>query len=83
MLAFWGVFIAHDMTLSREIEVDCVAEANNGNICHNIPIPRNDKQLRGKGGPMPFLRTEFCQAEKIRQQINAQTSFLDGSQIYG
>ena len=73
----WGQFVDHDMSLTR---VANPAER------FDIPVPTGDPQFdpRGLGGrSMPFQRSSFGTVNGIRQQINANSAFIDGSVVYG
>ncbi|XP_048829891.1 thyroid peroxidase isoform X2 [Brienomyrus brachyistius] len=72
---------------------DCLETCENINPCFPIKIPRNDK-LSGKRSCLPFFRSspacpsphtdgEDPPARPQRQQMNAITSFLDASTVYG
>ena len=73
----WGQFVDHDMSLTR---VANPAER------FDIPVPKGDPQFdpRGLGDKaMPFQRSSFGIVNLIRQQINANSAFIDGSVVYG
>jgi hypothetical protein len=68
----WGQFIDHDMDLTLD----------------NSGQPLNIDPSGQAGDPMtlgePFTRSQFViDANGVRQQINAVTSYLDLSQVYG
>jgi hypothetical protein len=71
----WGQFIDHDMDLTP-----------GGGASFPIQAPAGDPI--GGAGPLPFTRSQFDPStgtgtSNPRQQINADTSFLDLSQVYG
>ncbi len=73
----WGQFIDHDISLIRV--ADPAQE-------FNIPVPKGDPQFdpRSTGTKiLPFQRSSSTLVDGVRQQINANSSFLDGSTIYG
>ena len=73
----WGQFIDHDMSLTR---VANPAER------FDIPVPQGDPQFDPKGAGnkiLPFQRSAFLVVNGIREQVNVNTAFLDGSQVYG
>lgn len=73
----WGQFVDHDTSLTR---VANPAEP------FNIPVPQGDPVFdpKGKGNvTLPFQRSASTIVDGVRQQINANTSFLDGSVVYG
>jgi hypothetical protein len=68
----WGQFIDHDMDLTP-----------GGGASFPIPVPPGDPI---GPNPLPFTRSQFDPNTGIttpRQQINAITSYLDLSQVYG
>jgi hypothetical protein len=72
----WGQFIDHDMDLTP---------ANSG---ESLPIQVPAGDPIGGAGPLAFTRSSFdpntgTSTANPRQQINADTSFLDLSQVYG
>ena len=73
----WGQFVDHDVSLNR---VSNPAEE------FDIPVPKGDPQFdrRGTGTKvLPFQRSAFLIVNGVRQQVNVNTGFLDGSQVYG
>lgn len=77
----WGQFIDHDISLSLD----------NNEEPFPIPVPRGDPVFdpRGTGQTSIHLdRSAFDPAtgtdrQNPRQQVNALTAFIDGSQVYG
>jgi hypothetical protein len=71
----WGQFIDHDMDLTPD-----------GGASFPIDVPPGDPI--GGAGPLPFSRSQFdpstgTDPSNPRQQVNAITSYLDLSQVYG
>ncbi|XP_042070084.1 thyroid peroxidase [Haplochromis burtoni] len=92
LLVDWGQYISHDITLTPQStstdgsDVDCLKTCENVHPC--FPIKMND----GLQGCMPFFRsTSDCfvnfqsgiRQALQRQQLNAMTSFIDASAVYG
>ncbi len=77
----WGQFIDHDLDLTTTSTTEFF----------NIPIPQGDPIFDPNSTGtqfMPFPRSVYDSATGLgpgnpRQQVNAITSFLDGSMIYG
>ncbi len=73
----WGNIIDHDMVLTR---------VGNPAEIFNIPVPlcdpTFDPQCRGNKF-LDFQRTSVALVNNVRQPINGNTAFLDGSIIYG
>jgi peroxidase len=67
----WGQFLDHDMSLTLD----------NSGQAFNIPASTTPGDPMGEE---PFTRSQFVtDANGVRQQINAVTSYLDLSQVYG
>lgn len=71
----WGQFVDHDITLSP---------ANTGESA-SIPVTNENDVLYNPGLPLiPMDRTDYIIDDSgIRQQVNAVTSFIDASNVYG
>ncbi|NXC41740.1 PERM Myeloperoxidase, partial [Penelope pileata] len=93
MFMQWGQFIDHDLDFSPETparvtfrgKVDCHTSCAKLPPCFPIKIPPNDPRIRNTRDCIPFFRSApACDSGKAtREQINALTSFLDGSVVYG
>ncbi len=73
----WGNIIDHDITLTRVADP---AEI------FNIPVPTGDPVFdpRGRGNvTLEFQRSSSTTVDGIREQINANTAFIDASVVYG
>lgn len=68
----WGQFLDHEITLTPTGTVEYVP----------IPLPTDEVIFTEE---IPFFRSEFrtLPGSQLRQQINLNTSFLDGSVVYG
>ncbi|XP_061460712.1 myeloperoxidase-like [Rhineura floridana] len=93
-LAFmhWGQWVDHDMDLApmtqtsiQNHEAECDTSCNYAPPCFPIKIPPGDPRIKKPGVCMPFIRTTpVCNPTTfIREQLNAITSFLDASMVYG
>src|SRR5262249_5177981 len=73
----WGNIVDHDMVLTR---------SGNPSEQFNIPVPVCDPifdpQCRGNK-VLLFFRSKATTVDNLREQVNANTAFLDGSFIYG
>jgi hypothetical protein len=76
----WGQFIDHDMDLTQD----------NSGQPFDIPVdtrtftlPDGTKTHDPMNVPETFTRSAFVTVNGVRQQINAVTSYLDLSQVYG
>ncbi|XP_062448831.1 myeloperoxidase [Rhea pennata] len=93
MFMLWGQFIDHDLSFSPHTparvsfrgKVDCETSCAKQPPCFPIKIPRNDPRIKNTEDCIPFFRSApACDRGKaIRDQINALTSFLDASMVYG
>ncbi|OPJ79408.1 myeloperoxidase [Patagioenas fasciata monilis] len=89
----WGQFIDHDLDFSPDTParvtfsggVDCHTSCAKQPPCFPIKIPPNDPRIKNTKDCLPFFRSApACTSGRaIRDQINALTSFLDGSVVYG
>ncbi|NXT85229.1 PERE peroxidase, partial [Zapornia atra] len=93
MFMQWGQFIDHDLDFSPETparvtfsgQVDCHTSCAKLPPCFPIQIPPNDPRITNRRDCLPFFRSApVCRrGGAARDQINALTSFLDGSVVYG
>ncbi|KAM4886894.1 eosinophil peroxidase-like isoform 1-T2 [Sylvia borin] len=93
MFMQWGQFIDHDLDFSPETparvpfsgEIDCDTSCAKEPPCFPIQIPPNDPRITNRRDCLPFFRSAAaCTCSRgVREQINALTSFLDGSVVYG
>ncbi|KFP76593.1 Myeloperoxidase, partial [Apaloderma vittatum] len=93
MFMQWGQFIDHDLDFSPDTptrvtfsgETDCETSCAKQPPCFPIQIPPNDPRIKNTKDCLPFFRSAaVCTSGRaIRDQINALTSFLDGSVVYG
>nr|XP_048679874.1 myeloperoxidase [Caretta caretta] len=89
----WGQFIDHDMdfgpatpaTVTFSSRTDCQTSCAKKPPCFPIKIPPNDPRIKNQSDCIPFTRSApaCTMGRAIRNQINALTSFLDGSMVYG
>jgi len=92
MVMQFGQFLDHDLTLSPEQERECTnpdvlsrdqAEDEALRVCFNIDVDENDVFYANRIQALPLTRSDgICHGE-VREQFNALTAFIDGSQIYG
>ena len=96
MMMQWGQFIDHDFSHTPQYKgpnnemLDCKAcdSAFRHLACYPILIPKTDKFYpsdNGRNRCMKFIRSlpSPNRSHGPRQQMNAVTHFLDGSQVYG
>ncbi|XP_006924932.1 eosinophil peroxidase [Pteropus alecto] len=94
MFMQWGQFIDHDLDFAPETParvaftagVDCEKTCAQLPPCFPIKIPFNDPRIRNQRDCIPFTRSApSCPQNKrnVRNQINALTSFVDASMVYG
>jgi peroxidase len=73
----WGQFVDHDIGLTPSI--DPVEP-------FNIPVPAGDPYFDPDNTGMQFIeldRSLYQMINGIRQQVNIDTAYIDGSQVYG
>ncbi|NWX15909.1 PERE peroxidase, partial [Aegotheles bennettii] len=93
MFMQWGQFIDHDLDFSPETPArvpfhggeDCDTSCAKKPPCFPIKIPPGDPRVSNTKDCLPFFRSApVCtRGRVVREQINALTSFLDGSVVYG
>ncbi|XP_077021024.1 lactoperoxidase isoform X2 [Tamandua tetradactyla] len=92
----WGQIVDHDMDFAPDTELgsseyskaQCEERCLQGGNCFPIMLPPQDPKVKTQGKCMPFFRAGFvCPTPPYqslaREQINALTSFLDASFVYG
>ncbi|XP_005350554.1 lactoperoxidase [Microtus ochrogaster] len=92
----WGQIVDHDLDFAPENEMgsdnnskaQCDEHCLQGDNCFPIMFPKGDPKLKTQGKCMPFYRAGFvCPTPPYqslaREQINALTSFMDASLVYG
>nr|XP_020043768.1 lactoperoxidase isoform X2 [Castor canadensis] len=92
----WGQIVDHDLDFAPDTEMgssnyskaQCDEYCIQGDNCFPIMFPPGDPKLKTQGKCMPFFRAGFvCPTQPYqslaREQINALTSFLDASLVYG
>ena len=83
----FGQFIDHDLDLTPDQTGQAVPNPNpNKDGNDGFPIPADPTNLTDPIGSLVFSRSIFDPATGVtdaRQQINANTSYLDLSQVYG
>ncbi|XP_004591257.2 myeloperoxidase [Ochotona princeps] len=94
MFMQWGQFIDHDLDFTPEpaarvsfttglnCETSCLQQAP----CFPLKIPPNDPRIKNQRDCIPFFRScPACPGNHItiRNQLNALTSFVDASMVYG
>uniref|UniRef100_A0A7M4EK91 Eosinophil peroxidase n=1 Tax=Crocodylus porosus TaxID=8502 RepID=A0A7M4EK91_CROPO len=93
MFMQWGQFIDHDLDFAPDTPthftfhetVNCETSCVKAPPCFPIKIPRNDPRIKNTNDCIPFTRSApaCSMGSAVREQINALTSFLDASMVYG
>ena len=86
MLMQWGQFLDHDLTHVPSSVPSCAGCEETPTGCYPIPVPGADDHFQGIGAPqcLPFSRSVGGQQHLgPRQQLNALSSYIDGSMVYG
>lgn len=94
MLMQFGQFLDHDITHSpTSPSARCDDHCNATQFCYPIPIPPEDRRIRGEKKCMSFSRSAamcgtgatsvFFETVSAREQINQITAYIDGSMVYG
>jgi hypothetical protein len=76
MFPIWGQFLDHDIDLTSFADTEPVP----------IPVPLCDRFFDPDctgNQELPFMRSAFDPNQALRTQINLNTAWIDGSQIYG
>ncbi|CAJ1056541.1 LOW QUALITY PROTEIN: eosinophil peroxidase [Xyrichtys novacula] len=95
LLVEWGQWIDHDMVLTPQSPstaafrtgADCTRTCSQDTPCFPIQIPLSDPR-NGVQSCMPFFRSapscvSGVLSHRQREQLNAITSFVDASMVYG
>ena len=88
MLALFGQFLDHDITLTAETDREhcCTTNSNDRDRCFQLAVSPNDPFYSNHGVTcLEFSRsTPFCPANsQVREQFNEITAFVDASNVYG
>lgn len=86
MLAQFGQFLDHDITLTPEPDLGNCCSGNTNSQCLPIAISSSDPFFGPQGRQcLEFSRsTAFCEnLSTKREQMNGITSFIDASNVYG
>ncbi|XP_036926121.1 myeloperoxidase [Sturnira hondurensis] len=89
----WGQLIDHDLDFTPEPAarvayvsgLNCETSCLQQPPCFPLKIPPNDPRIKNQQDCIPFFRScPACTGKNmVRNQINALTSFLDASMLYG
>nr|XP_009938691.1 PREDICTED: eosinophil peroxidase [Opisthocomus hoazin] len=87
----WGQWINHDIDLAPASgagvspELHCEASCAFKSPCFPIKFPPDDPRMLKSNSCMPFIQSaSVCNPRTFtREQINAVTSFIDASTVYG
>uniref|UniRef100_A0A8I5MX35 Myeloperoxidase n=1 Tax=Papio anubis TaxID=9555 RepID=A0A8I5MX35_PAPAN len=94
MFMQWGQLLDHDLDFTPEpaarasflTGVNCETSCVQQPPCFPLKIPPNDPRIKNQADCIPFFRScPACPNSNItiRNQINALTSFVDASMVYG
>ncbi|XP_011910328.1 PREDICTED: myeloperoxidase isoform X3 [Cercocebus atys] len=94
MFMQWGQLLDHDLDFTPEpaarasflTGVNCETSCVQQPPCFPLKIPPNDPRIKNQADCIPFFRScPACPNNNItiRNQINALTSFVDASMVYG
>ncbi|XP_044141706.1 myeloperoxidase-like [Bufo gargarizans] len=93
MFMQWGQWLDHDTDLAPDTPVrstffegvDCEKSCMQAHPCFPLMIPPNDHRYVNGSECIPMFRSApVCSlVTPVRRQINALTSYVDGSQVYG
>ena len=87
MLMQFGQFLDHDISFTPEVNLEsgklnCCNTPGLSPECFPITIPLPDPAF--SEACHEFVRSSpHCSSPGVRQQLNAITAYIDGSQIYG
>jgi len=87
MVMQFGQFLDHDISLTPKDEVtNCCESGVQDSSCFTIAIPGQDRfysWVNSTARCLNFLRSQTVCREKVRQQYNEITSYIDASNVYG
>lgn len=86
MVAIMGQFLDHDITLTPEEEAEGCCCGSTEEACFPIRVDKNDPFFQPhKVGCLDFTRSlAFCEEfQRVREQLNGITAFVDASNVYG
>ncbi|XP_012300917.2 myeloperoxidase isoform X1 [Aotus nancymaae] len=94
MFMQWGQLLDHDLDFTPEpaarasflTGINCETSCVQQPPCFPLKIPPNDPRIKNQADCIPFFRScPACTSSNItiRNQINALTSFVDASMVYG
>ncbi|KAM6163628.1 myeloperoxidase [Rhynchocyon petersi] len=94
MFMQWGQLLDHDLDFTPEpaarvaflTGLNCETSCLQQPPCFPLKIPPNDPRIKNQDDCIPFFRSCPACTESnitIRNQINALTSFVDASMVYG
>ncbi|CAB3405504.1 unnamed protein product [Caenorhabditis bovis] len=81
MLMQFGQFVSHDITANSAAAI-CGCQSA-GPLCAAIPAPPSDRFRRCIAFTRSFPICGTGQFGRVREQLNENTAFIDGSGIYG
>ncbi|NXI94015.1 PERM Myeloperoxidase, partial [Psophia crepitans] len=87
----WGQWVDHDLDLAPSSgagvspELSCETGCAFNSPCFPIKFPPDDPRMLGSNSCMPFVQSaSVCNPRTFtREQINAVSSFIDASVVYG
>nr|XP_012951556.3 myeloperoxidase isoform X2 [Anas platyrhynchos] len=87
----WGQWISHDIDLSpssgagANLNLHCETNCTFKSPCFPIKFPPDDPRVLRSNSCMPFIQSaSVCNSRTFtREQINAVSSFIDASMVYG
>ena len=87
MLMQFGQFVDHDLSFTPEVNLDleagCCEDPAASPECFPITVPQPDPDFSAAETCKDLVRSApHCSSGTVRQQFNAITAHLDGSQVY-
>ncbi|NWH60685.1 PERE peroxidase, partial [Geococcyx californianus] len=87
----WGQWVDHDIDLTpssgagASLELHCETDCAFNSPCFPIKFPPDDPRMLKSNSCMPFIQSaSVCNPRTFtREQINAVSSFIDASMVYG